>query len=61
MHFATLAHLVLSVRSHFHSGNFLSELLQQSAHPLLARKVDVSECELSGDVLMLEAPLKVAT
>jgi hypothetical protein len=35
-------------------------LLQARPRPLLARKVDVSECELSGDVLMLEAPLKVA-
>jgi hypothetical protein len=39
---------------------FLSKLLHRSARPLLARKVEVSKCELSGDVFMLEAPLKVA-
>jgi len=59
MHFATLA-LLLSVRSHFHSSFSSMTSLQRSARPLLARKVEVSECELSGDVLMLEAPLKVA-
>jgi len=40
--------------------HFLSELLHRSARLLVARKVEVSECELSGDVLMLEAPVKVA-